>query len=142
MRASPVAAVAAGSLTANGRLIAAGAINATHGFITSALKKSKSGMGVEEIVESHPKRKKGANPGATAPAIPGYNRPIAKGDLQVTTMERIGRELGFERGEHLTLGFEISDFLDEKYGECMNSAGHAAAFLSDQGINTGNIRTF
>jgi len=135
LRATSVAALTAGILACDSRLIAAGAVDATHSFITNALKKRKRNTTVEEIVESHPKRKQGKEHGITIPAIPGFNRPIASGDLRVIAFERIEREAGFGRGEHLTLAYEVSDFLYKKYGESINSAGYSAAFLCDQKIS-------
>jgi citrate synthase len=47
-------------------------------------------------------------------------------------MESVAEELGFENGEHLSLAYEIEQFLLTKFDESMNINGYMSAFLSDQ----------
>ncbi len=134
MRATPVAGVSAGILASESRLYAAGTSLIGAQFITSALAKKKSGMTAEEIVVAHPKRR----PDGT-PMLPGYTRPVARGDERVAALAKITKELGFETGEHLSLAFEIEEVMEKKYNECMNSAGFRSPFLSDQGYSAKEI---
>ncbi len=134
MRASPVAGVCAGILASDSRMYGPGTSFGGAEFITTAAAKKRDGMTAEEILDAHPKRR----PDNT-PVIVGYSRPVARGDERVVALERVTRDLGFEKGEHLTLAFEIDEILYRKYKESMNSAGFRSAFLSDQGFTPREI---
>lgn len=112
LNASPVAAGCAGILASDSRLYGPGAVLDSINFITDALSKKKNGMSVDEIIREHPRRR----PDGT-PMISGYNRPVASGDERIPALERIRSKLGFERGEHLALAFEIEEVLSHKYNE-------------------------
>ncbi len=131
---SPVAGTCAGVLASDSRLYGPGAVPGSVKFITDALIKKKKGYSAEEIVRAHPRRR----PDGT-PMISGFNRPVASGDERIPALERITARLGFQRGEHLTLAFEIEGFLSRKYNEYMNSGGFRSAFLSDQGFSAKEI---
>jgi hypothetical protein len=130
LSASPVAATCAGVLTSDSRMYGPGAVLDSVNFITDALSKKKTGMSAEEIVKVHPRRR----PDGT-PMISGYNRPVASGDERIPALERITARLGFQRGEHLTLAFEIEEVMYQKYNEHINSGGYRSAFLCDQGFS-------
>ncbi len=134
MRATPVAAVTAGTLTADSRMYGPGTTYGGVGFITGALKKKQKGMSAEEIVESYPRRRPDG-----VPMIPGFNRPVTRGDERVVALERVTRDLGFEIGEHLSLSFEIEAIMTRKYKEGLNAAGYRMGFLSDQGFSAEEI---
>lgn len=131
MRASPVAAVSSGVLASDSRLYGPGAILRAFSFITEALGKKRHGMDVREIVRSYPKRRQDG-----VPAIPGYARPVARGDERIPGMVLVAERLGLEGGEYLALAHEIHDILAAEYGEGMNLLGYASAFLRDQGFES------
>ncbi len=57
----------------------------------------------------------------------------------MAALERVVRELGFEKGEHLGLAYEIQEVMSRKYGEKINSAGYRSGFLSDQGFTASEV---
>lgn len=134
MHVTPIAASCAGLLAADSRLYGPLAVLNSAKFITQALSLKKTGMDVEEIVETLPRRR----PDGTL-MIPGFNRPILSGDERIPLLEKLTQELGFEMGAHLTLAYAIEGITSKKYNEYMNSGGYRAAFLSDQGFSCQEI---
>lgn len=127
VQTSPVAAVAAGVLASDSRMYGPGTVLPVSDAIVRGLAMKRHGLPVASIVSAlnqWPQRK--------VPAIPGFSRPIATGDERVPVMDRIASDLGFEVGPHLTLAYEIHDFLWEVYGEGINLAGYLIPFLLDQ----------
>ncbi|MDP2105759.1 MAG: hypothetical protein Q8J76_07160, partial [Desulfobulbaceae bacterium] len=80
--------------------------------------------------QRHPKAK---------PVIIGYARPIANGDERIVTLDLLAKKLGFERGEHLTLAFEIEQEIFKKTKERMNLLAYVLPFLCDQGYSPQEI---
>jgi len=129
MRGSPVAAVSAGLLASDSRMYGPGTIYGGAAFIAKALVLKRKGLSAEEIVDEYIGRRPDA-----PPVIPGYVRPVARGDERVAALERLTRQLGFERGEHLSLAYEIQDVMARRYNEGMNNLAYHSAFLCDQGF--------
>lgn len=127
-RTSVVAATAMGSLAADSRIYGSHTILAGMTFIQEALVQHKTGLSAEGIINNL------ASVRAGKPFVVGYFRPIAKGDERIAAMERVGQQLGFARGEHLALAYQIEAVLRREYDETMNINGYASAFLSDQGF--------
>ena len=134
MQATPIASNCAGLLATDSRLYGPLAVVNSARFITSALALKKTGMAVEEIVETLPRRR----PDGTL-MIPGFNRPVATGDERIPLLEKLTQKLGFESGAHLELAYAIESVTSSKYNEFMNSGGYRAAFLSDQGFSDQEI---
>lgn len=132
IRTTPVAAIAAGMMASDSRMYGPGTAIAATEFITEALKKKKKGISAEEIILSLQKRRR-------AKQIVGFARPVAQGDERIFAMEQVTKKLGFSKGEHLTLAYEIEGILFEIYHECMNIGGYRSAFLSDQGFSSQDI---
>lgn len=129
-RCSVVAATAAGALAADSRAYG-GSLTSQQGieFIRRALAAAKGGATVAAIVEGVAKDRR------NLPAITGYARPVDRADERIAPYERMTRSLGFAVGEHLTLAYAISDYLEAHYGLGMNAGGYIAAFLADQGFS-------
>lgn len=127
LRCTPVAAVSAGILASDSRMYGPGTLKAGVCFIREALRKKKAGESVASIIHEHPQRTADGRP-----AIPGYIRPLIQGDERIGALERVTAELGFTSGEHLQLGFELSEELLATHNEGMNAMGYVAAFLCDQ----------
>ena len=125
-RAAMVSGVASGIMAADSLMYATGVMVRCHRFIETALVERREGSSVEEIVKRHLSDKN---------ELPGYARPIAKGDERVVAMQRVCHKLGFEVGEHEALSYEISDYLAAEYDECLNYGGYLVAFLADQGFS-------
>lgn len=130
LRASPVAAVSAGILASDSRMYGPGTVLAGVEFIEDAMQKKRKGMSIETIIEKYFQRRPGASK-----VIPGFVRPIARGDERIVAMERITARLGFEVGEHLNLAYEIEEYMVRQYNEGMNNLGYHSAFLCDQGYS-------
>lgn len=133
MRTSPLAATSAGILASDSKMYGPGTVMAGVSFFVEALAKKKSGMPTEDIVatqQRHPRAK---------PVIIGYARPIANGDERIATLDCLAQELGFERGEHLTLAFEIEQVIYKKTKERMNLLAYILPFLCDQGYSVQEI---
>jgi citrate synthase len=102
-------------------------------FIHDALKKYKSGLSVDDIVQQEAQQHRGKV------QITGYARPLVAGDERIVAMERVTEQLEFERGEHLQLAYEIEKVLRDQHQESMNINGYVSAFLSDQGLSAEQI---
>lgn len=130
LRTSPVAAVCGGSLASDAKMYGPGTIASGVDFITRALHQKKSGISIKDIIAAHPKRRDDGTP-----VIVGYARPIINGDERISPMERVTNQLGFVRGEHLSVAYEVDHLLHVDYGEKINLIGYACAFLCDQGFS-------
>lgn len=129
-KARPVAAVTAGIQASDALLYGPGVITHCLGFIQQARQDVDQGKNLFDIIQ---KRQ-----GNTL-SLPGYARPIAKGDERVTAMYRLSRELGFDIGPHEALAMEISEYLTQEEGESINFGGYMAAFLADQGFSNPDL---
>ncbi|MEW6221094.1 MAG: hypothetical protein AB1634_16390 [Thermodesulfobacteriota bacterium] len=128
MAAGPAAGLCAGILASDSRLYGPGTQAAGVAFITAAVQERQQGVSAKEIVARQPVRIPGG-----PPVLPGYVRPVASGDERIAAMERVTADLGFPRGAHLSLAFEIEAVMLERFGEGMNLLGYTTAFLCDQG---------
>lgn len=133
MQVSPVAAASAGVLASDSRMYGPGTIPAFIDFITDAVVKKKTGLSAEEIVRLCQRRP------AAKPTILGYARPVANGDERIPAMERVSLELGFTRGEYLSLAFEIDEVMHRQHNERMNLLAYSIPFLCDQGFSAKEI---
>lgn len=130
--ASPAAGVCAGSLAADSRIYGVGTlVNATR-LINKALSYVDNGSSVESFIETYCK------PNGKL-IIPGYVRPIARGDERVIAIQVVEKKLEYCAGQHLSLAYKINDYLSDKYNESINLAGYVAAFLADQNFNENEI---
>lgn len=132
-KTSPVAAICAGTLAADSSLYGQGTSLSVVRFITLAMEKTKQGQSIAQLVEA---QQKGLGQSLN---IPGFARPIAKGDERVIAMERVTDALDFLIGDHLKLAYDIDAYIDEKYSERMNLAGYVFSFLLDQKFSANEI---
>ncbi|MFP5505594.1 MAG: hypothetical protein ACLGH6_05305 [Gammaproteobacteria bacterium] len=132
LRTTPVAAVSAGLLASESRLYGPGTVIAATEFIVEALHEHRNGMPPAAILDAFRRRHK-------TRAIPGYGRPVAKGDERVVAMKRLAQRLGFATGPHLELANAVEAALLQESGEAMNLAGYITAFLADQGYRAEEI---
>lgn len=129
LRCSPVAAVSAGILASDSMMYGPGTQKAGVRFIDKALQKKKAGASILSIIREHSQHSPDGRP-----CIPGYIRPLIRGDERIAALEKVTDQLGYNPGEHLQLGYELSELLQERYGEGMNAMGYVSAFLCDQGF--------
>ncbi|MCB2182961.1 MAG: hypothetical protein KQH63_13085 [Desulfobulbaceae bacterium] len=133
LRSSPVAAACAGILASDSRMYGAGTLLAGIELTKNVVKLKRSGMTVEDIIKSYQRTPK------SPPVMIGFSRPIASGDERIETLDQTTKQLGFERGEHLALAYEIQEILLQKTGEGMNLLGYIAPFFCDQGFTPQEI---
>ncbi|WP_067869096.1 citrate synthase family protein [Neptuniibacter marinus] len=126
VKTRPVAAISAGIQASDALLYGPGVITPCLKFIQQAREDKNQGQTLFELIQN----RQGNNH-----SLPGFARPIAKGDERVTAMYRLSRELGFEIGPHESLALEISEYLTIQEGESINFGGYMAAFLADQGFS-------
>ncbi|MCW9000558.1 MAG: hypothetical protein OQJ89_11810 [Kangiellaceae bacterium] len=132
--ASAPASACAGILASESRAYG-GSITSLVGmtFIQGALKEVQEGKNVCDILKNAPSK-------GGKPMINGYARPVDKVDERIPPYEKLSKEMGFEIGPHLSLGYEISEYLTENFNMAMNFGGYANAFLSDQGFTPDEMR--
>jgi citrate synthase len=133
MGATVVAGTVAGTLAADSRLYGSRPVLKGVEFIQGALIDVNGGLSPGQIVAREVKRHNGKV------NIMGFARPIAKGDERVIAMERVTSQLGFERGPHLSLVYQIDEILQRDYNESMNINAFVSSFLSDQGYTAKQI---
>lgn len=128
-RTSVVAGTAMGVLATDSRSY--GVLPLIEGvkFIQDALHSHQQGVSPEDIVRNAASARGGK------PFIVGYIRPIAKGDERLEVLEVVAKKLGFQRGPHLTLAYQIEQVLMATYDEGMNVNGYVSAVLSDFGFS-------
>lgn len=132
--ASPFAGITAGVLAADSKMYGPGTVKDVFAFLELAHNEYNKGASVEEIVLTRSRRK------GSKPSIPGYGRPIATGDERVMVMEKVTANLGFEKGETLSLAYKIEDYMLENYDESMNLATFTVSFLRDNGLSSIQIQ--
>lgn len=134
LQTSPVAAVTAGVLASDAHMYGPYTMFLAAETLEEGGMLNAAGWPTEAIV-----RKLNRWPQRTIPTIPGYSRPIAYGDERVPVMDAVATEMGFQRGPHLALAYEISTWLQEQHRESINLAGYMSAFLLDHGLTKDQI---
>ncbi|RMD69508.1 MAG: hypothetical protein D6819_06790 [Gammaproteobacteria bacterium] len=127
VRTTPVASTSAGIMASDSKLYGPGIIVSTVNFLKNVHKKQTLGETLPAIIEH------------AYPRVPGFSRPIARGDERIEVMENITAKYGFSKGKWLTLAYDIQAILEDKTGESLNIAGYIAAFMSDQGFSEKEI---
>ncbi len=133
-RTSPSSGILAGVMASDSIMYGPGTEVPVHYFLMQAMDERRSGSSIEEIVTKRARR-----PGSQ-PTVPGYGRPIATGDERVMALERVTQDLGFVRGDYLSLVYDIEAYLLTKYKESMNLASYLVAFLADQNWSLSEMR--
>ncbi len=128
LRSTPTAAVSAGLLASESRIYGPGTALASTAFITEARHNQQTGIKPAEIIENYRRLHK-------TRAIPGFGRPVARGDERVVAMKQLAQHLEFPTGEHMQLANAVENELLNECGESMNLAGYLAAFLTDNGFS-------
>jgi citrate synthase len=127
--ANTVASVCAGVMAADSTSYGPRTIMAGIDLIVRAYESVKSGSDVEQFVADEVKSKGGK------PFLMGYARPVVRGDERIVVLEKNTALLGFQRGGHLDIAYQIESILDRNFGESMNLNGYISAFVSDHGFS-------
>jgi citrate synthase len=131
----------AGVLASDSILYGPGSLPACMEFISSAVIDKQSGLSIRGIIDKYARWHFGSD-GIKKPQLPGYARPVARGDERVISMKKESRKLGFPISEHEQLSDEIARYLQKNFNEDVNIGGYTVAFLVDQGINSTELYRF
>lgn len=135
---SPISGALAGSLAADSNMYGPGSLPNCMRVITSAAKQltpDSSEQQFKQFIASYIPAKSHDN----KPVLPGYARPIARGDERVVAMRKVSRQLNFDKGPHELLSEKLEYFLQKHYQESLNIGGYSAAFFADQGLSIKDI---
>lgn len=124
---SPAAAVAASALAQDSEMYGGRTALESVKFLLEAQQERKNGSTIAEVVDTRVAKTRGQF------LIKGYARPMVKYDERVVALREYARKLGIEEGPHVTLAFEIEDYILEKYEERINIAGLISAVCCDHG---------
>jgi citrate synthase len=128
-----VAGITAGIIASDSKVYGPGTAYEAVDFIVAAACRRAAGSSVEELVAEQlhgPDQRL---------VMPGYVRPLMKGDDRVPFMLRLAESLGFDQGPHVSLALEFDRYLFEHFEEGINVSGYVAAFLTDQGFDRDTI---
>lgn len=90
---------------------------------------------IQQRLEQKTTGKPGIGKNRALAKLPGFGRPITKGDERIQPMYELAVELGFENGDYLQLIHQIEHTLQSMgYDWRMNSAAQVCAILLDQGM--------
>ncbi len=97
-------------------------------FLIQARKEILGGRGIETLIDEELDKNR---------KIYGYGRPIIRHDERISALMATVRELGFEKGEHVKLAFEVEEILVKRNPMLkMNVAALMAALSADQKLTT------
>lgn len=130
LRASAVSGTVAGCVASDSIIYGPGVLDACTDFIREAVKLEQNGMSVPEIVQAQMARKN---------SVPGFARPVAKGDERVTALQRVREAEGIAAGPHELMAQEVNDYLAAEYDEAINVGGYLVAVLSDMDFSRADI---
>lgn len=124
-KTSPVAGFVLGCLAADSKAYGSRAQYLSVIAVQDMYQQYAEGQTAAEIVEGFPKSR-------GFPMIPGFARPVRVNDERLEPARRLTAQLGFERGPHMEMAEDASQYLLDTYGLGMNAAGFCSAFLLDQ----------
>ncbi|MBE1298943.1 MAG: hypothetical protein GJ680_03395 [Alteromonadaceae bacterium] len=135
-RTTPAAGILAGTLASDSKMYGPGSLPNCMKFLKGLKSNLSSGMNFEEVIRLN----RDSNDGKIN--IPGFSRPIAKGDERVGAMQRVGKNLGFTKGSFEILALEFETHLKNNHDESINIGGYTSAFLLDQGFTPETVYEF
>ncbi len=128
VKAPAVVSVAAGMIASNSRFYGTAPLQMVCEFIQLARSELVT-HSVEEFIQQHVIKSSGKY------YMPGWARPLSRGDERVPTMYHISyEELNFEIGEHMQASMTLDTQLSQQLNESINIGGFLCAFLLDQGF--------
>lgn len=137
VKGSPAGCIAAGIATKDGEFFSAGPAYNTARFFKDSLIKVKAGeAALEDIVKNKIEKRE---------IITGFGRMLARGkDERNESLLQVTRECGLDRGEHLTLAFEVERLLQKHKSPDlhMNGGGLRCALLLDMKFEPHQVMIF
>jgi hypothetical protein len=133
MRCGPTTAVSAASLCCDSLRYGAWAAQVASEFLAGALPAHAAGRTVASLIEGC------TRDAAGTPQVPGFGRPVVRGDDRVPVLHRIATETGLAAGPHLALALALDRELRATWNEEINAGGLGNAVLLDCGFSVDEI---
>lgn len=120
---------------------------ASMAFIQQSLILIEKGQTLDDIIDNalqSPRQgSPGRGPNRDIARLPGFGRPITQQDERIKPLMKKATSLGFEKGRHLQLGFELEQCLISKGSLLrLNIATLMGALCADQGLTTRQYNYF
>lgn len=122
-------------------------IIASMDFIRQSLIQTKQGQSLDEILDhalAAPRQGNSARgPNRDLARLPGFGRPITSKDERIEPLMKKVTELGYEKGEHLQLAFDLEAKLIQRGSKLrLNISPIMGALCADQGLTTRQYNYF
>ena len=127
------AGVSSGMLGMEGLMFGGDSVAACFRFLSDIKDEESRGVPVEQQIERLAIGKL---------KIPGFGRPLVKGDERLKPILRIAEECGLISGDWLMAGRQVEASLDKKIGIQLNASGLMACLLADMGFSYAEVRAF
>lgn len=133
-RSSSTLAMSAALAVSEAHIYGGGAVFEAVSFLIETRRRTDAGEALEDCVLKHL---------AAYRRIAGYGRPIINGDERITPTMALAAELGFDKGPHVTLAFEVETYLvSSRHRMRMNYAAISAALGADLGLSPREFTLF
>lgn len=127
------AGIASGMLGMEGLMFGGDCVSHSFKFLADLRESEKQGNSIEEEIEKLD---------FSVTRIPGFGRPLVKGDERLKPILQVARECGLDNGEWLKLGRRVEKLLAPKNKIMLNAAGLMACLLGDMKFSCSEIRAF
>lgn len=124
-RTSSVTAVASGLLASDSLMYGVGPLKLVAEFIITLKSNLAQGATVDLFFEKYCIK-------GEKIFIPGFARPLSRGDERIEPMINVSHKLNYKDGPHMISAMKLSDYSYTKTGETINIGGYIVAFLLDQ----------
>lgn len=138
-RSTPALGMSAGMAASDAIIFGFQPMMGAHDALLEMAAQRDAGVPLETIIDTRLARRPKGRPGAgkhrEIAALPGYGRPVAKGDERIPALMEVVRRYGQDQGKILTLAFEVENYLQSLgLPYRLNSGGLIAALCADQGM--------
>jgi citrate synthase len=127
------AGVASGLLGMEGLMFGGDCVAESFRFIRDLMAAEANGLSIESQIEKAKERNQ---------KIPGFGRPIVKGDERLKPILKVASEVGLADGSFLLFGRKVEGILDKEFGIRFNVAALIACLLGDMGYSLSEVRAF
>ncbi|MBU1107968.1 MAG: hypothetical protein KKB51_14945 [Candidatus Riflebacteria bacterium] len=127
------AGVSCGMLGVEGLMFGGNCVAECFRFLCDIREGESKGISIERQIDNLESMKQ---------KIPGFGRPLVKGDERLKPILRVAGECGLDSGVWLSTGRRVEALLDKKYGIQLNAAGLMACLLGDMDYSYTEVRAF
>jgi hypothetical protein len=133
-RSSSTLAMSAALAVSEAHIYGGGAVFEAISFLINTKARIGAGEALADCVRTHL---------ADYRRIAGYGRPIINGDERIVPTMALAAELGFDKGPHVSLAFEVETYLvASRHRMRMNYAAISAALGADLGLSPQEFSLF